>query len=124
MKKLFLIPLLLLSFFSIGTIAQTTSIPDNNFEQALIDLGHDSGPLDGVVPTANISGLTTLNVSSKGISDLTGIEDFTALTALWCTSNNLTNLDVSTNTALTTLNSSSNSLTSLDVSTNTALTIL
>jgi hypothetical protein len=36
--------------------SQTTAVPDVNFEQALIDLGHDSGTPDGMVPTANISG--------------------------------------------------------------------
>ena len=29
-----------------------TSVPDDNFEQALIDAGYDSGALDNVVPTA------------------------------------------------------------------------
>jgi len=51
--------------------AQTTHVPDNNFEQALIDLGYDD-ELDDYVLTANISGVTELIVSSKSISDLTG----------------------------------------------------
>ena len=34
--------------------AQKTYVPDNNFEQALIDLGYDD-VLDDSVPTANIS---------------------------------------------------------------------
>ncbi|MCH7535071.1 MAG: T9SS type A sorting domain-containing protein, partial [Bacteroidetes bacterium] len=58
------------------------------------------------------------------ISDLTGIEAFTALTYLNCQSNSLTSLDVTSNTALTDLNCRSNSLTSLDVTSNTALTYL
>ncbi|MFT4684635.1 MAG: hypothetical protein ACI863_001243 [Flavobacteriales bacterium] len=115
---------LVLFFFSLETTAQTTSIPDPAFEQALIDLGHDSGAIDGVVTTANISSLTSLNFGTKGISSLTGIKDFTALTILYCDSNSLTSLDVISNTALTTLVCRSNSLTSLDVSSNTALTEL
>ena len=39
----------------------------------------------------------------NAISDLTGIEDFSALTYLDCRSNQLTNLDVSFNDALTDL---------------------
>jgi Leucine-rich repeat (LRR) protein len=124
MKNLIFTMFLVLFFFSLETTAQTTSIPDNNFEQALIDLGHDSGAIDGLVTTANISSLTYLDVYNKGISSLTGIEDFTALTTLYCTSNSLTSLDVSSNTALTRLYCSYNSLTSLDVSSNTALTTL
>jgi len=98
-----------------------TYVPDNNFEQALIDLGYDSGALDNVVPTANISGVTSLDVHSKNISDLTGIQDFVALTILKCYSNQLASLDITNNTALTELTSYNNQLTSLDVSNNTAL---
>jgi len=71
-----------------------TLIPDANFEQALINLGYDTGTPDGSVPTANINTVTDLDVSSQNISDLTGIEDFTALTSLNCNYNNLTSEDV------------------------------
>jgi len=113
--------------------AQKTYVPDNNFEQALIDFGYDD-VLDDSVLTANISGVTSLDVGEKEISDLTGIAGFTALTSLSCDQNQLTALDVSGNTALTHLychGSSSNStngvtnqITALDVSNNTALTTL
>ena len=102
-------------------LAQNTYVPDNNFEQALIDLGYDE-TLDDSVLTANISGVTNLDVQTKEISDLTGIEAFTALTSLTCVFNDLTSLDLSSNTALTTLSCNHNQLTSLDVSANTALT--
>ena len=121
MKKLFL--LLLLGFTLVG-FSQTTEIPDPNFEQALIDLGYDTAPINGSVPTANISGVTILDVGNKDITSLTGIEDFTALTDLICFNNQLTSLDVSNNTALTFLSCNENQLTSLDVSNNTALTEL
>ena len=101
--------------------AQKTYVPDDKFEQALIDLGYDTA-LDDSVLTANISGVTTLDVSNKEISDLTGIEAFAALTSLSCHNNKLTSLDVSSNTNLTHLNCDGNQLTSLDVSKNTALT--
>ncbi len=121
MKNLTFIILLLANF---SLFAQNTYVPDDNFEQALIDLGYDSGALDDYVPTANISGVTYLNLSSKNISDLTGIEDFAALTYLFCYHNQLSSLDVSANTALTNLFCPSNQLTSLDVSANSALTYL
>ena len=121
MKKSILILFLGFTLFS---FSQTTEIPDPLFEQALIDLGIDSTPIDGSVPTANISSLTSLNVNNKNISDLTGIEDFTALTILFCHTNQLTSLDVTNNTALTNLNCYGNELTSIDVTNNTALTVL
>ena len=97
-----------------------TYIHDNNFEQALIDLGYDD-TLDDFVLTENIAGLDSLDVSNKEISDLTGIKDFTALTVLNLKSNQLTSLDVTANTALTSLNCENNQLTILDVSSNTSL---
>ena len=100
-----------------------TYVPDDNFEQALIDLGYDD-VLDDYVVTDSINSVTTLNVSNDSISDLTGIEDFTALTNLNCRGNQLTSLDVSSNTALTELTCYANALDSLDVSSNTALTEL
>ena len=117
------LPLLIL-FTPLFSIGQFTAIPDANFEQALIDLGHDTGAPDGQVLTANISGVTTLDVSNDSISDLTGIEGFAALTKLLFWANQLTSLDVTQNTALTYLNCSGNELTSLDVTQNTGLTKL
>ncbi|MBH10297.1 MAG: hypothetical protein CMG74_08110, partial [Candidatus Marinimicrobia bacterium] len=100
-----------------------TYVPDDNFEQALIDLGYDD-VLDDYVATHNIRSVTSLDVSSKSINDLTGIEDFTALTNLQCDDNSLTGLDVSSNTALTVLSCGTNQLTSLELTSNTALTSL
>lgn len=70
--KIFTLALLLIGLLG---FSQQTSIPDANFEQVLIDLGYDS-ILDGYVTTANISGIATLNIEYKRITDLTGIEDF------------------------------------------------
>ena len=103
---------------------QLTMIPDANFEQKLINLGYDNGAINGSVYTALIDTVTNLNLYGSNISDLTGIEDFTALTYLDCEGNQLTSFDVSQNTALTFLNCSTNVITSLDVSQNTALTYL
>ena len=99
-----------------------TYIPDDNFEQALIGLGYDSGLLDDYVPTANISSVTTLSLQNKNIADLTGIEDFSSLERLYLSDNKLTSLDLRQNTKLKILHCQSNQLTSLDISKNTALT--
>jgi len=122
MKTIFSI--LTIVLFSNLITAQTTAIPDPNFEQALIDLGHDNGAIDGVVLTASINSLTYLNVDFYAITDLTGIEDFTSLTELHCYENNLTSLDVTQNTALTILYCEKNQITNLDVSQNVLLTDL
>ena len=99
MKKLLV--LFFLGFTLVGS-SQTTLIPDPNFEQALIDLGYDTAPIYGSVPTANISNVTSLNLVNN-ITDLTGIEDFAALTYLDFRDNQLTSLDVTNNTTLVTL---------------------
>ena len=122
MKKL----LIILFYLPLIGFGQTL-IPDANFEQALINLGYDTGIPNGSVPTANINTVTSLNVGyggpggSSNITDLTGIEDFIALTSLGCSFNQLTSLDVSANTALISLNCQNNSITSLDLSNNTDL---
>ena len=121
MKKI--LPLLIL-FTPLVLFSQFTAIPDANFEQALIDLGHDTGTPDGQVLTANISGIVTLDVQQYGIYQLFGIEDFSALEVLSCGLNPLGNLALTQNTALTYLNCWGSQLTSLDVTQNTALTEL
>ena len=67
----------------IHSYAQTTAIPDPNFEQALIDLGIDKDfTVNGKVANENIENITELKVFDKQISDLTGIEGFIKLNAL------------------------------------------
>lgn len=105
-----------LCFISHLNNAQTTAIPDNNFEQALITLGYDTAPIDGYISTATINSITHLSISNKNISDLTGIEDFTMLTYLNCSFNNLDNLDVSNNTQLTYVNCRYNDIVDLNLS--------
>ena len=89
-----------------------TYIPDDNFEQALIDLGYDN-LLDDSVITSCIDSVTELFVTYSNIDDLTGIEDFSSLKSLNCQNNNLTTLDLSANIALSYLNGSSNPIVEL-----------
>ena len=121
MKKLLYLVLLLCNFLG---YAQYTLIPDVNFEKALIGLGIDSGAIDGRLLTSKISGITSLSVDQKNIFDLTGIQDFVSLTFLNCSTNKLTNLDLSKNTSLSDLSCIANQITNLDLSKNTFLTYL
>ena len=95
-----------------------TLIPDTNFEQKLIDIGIDTDGKNGKVKTASINTQIDLDVRSSSISDMTGIEDFTALKILNCSDNLLTQIDVSKNTALITLFCEKNQLTNLDFAKN------
>ena len=99
MKKLIL--LLFITLVSFGQ-TPTTFIPDDAFEQALIDLGYDD-ELDDYVITQNIDAVTTLEIGWKGISDLTGIEDFQNLIYLDARSNQLNSINISSNVSLETL---------------------
>ncbi|WP_179005828.1 T9SS type A sorting domain-containing protein [Winogradskyella forsetii] len=101
-----------------------TYVPDDNFEQALIDLGYDSGPLNDYVLTANIVNVVSLEVNGNTIADLTGIEDFAALQTLNCSNNAIIELDLSSNSNLLEVDCSDNLLTDLDLTTNIALMTL
>nr|WP_198999646.1 T9SS type A sorting domain-containing protein [Flavobacterium sp. ASV13] len=103
---------------------QYTLIPDVNFENKLIALGIDTGTPDGMVLTSRVSSITELNLYNSNISDLTGIEDFQALTNLNLMSNKIITLDLSENIALTNLNAGYNKLTTLNTSKNVALQYL
>ena len=134
------IKILVLAFFSLALSAysQTTYVPDDNFENYLethnasgsvVAIGDPTSLGNGIanddyVTTAKINTLGYLDVSSQGISDLTGIEGFTALQSLYCGYNQLTDLNVTQNSALLVLSCYHNQLTSLNVSFNYYLSTL
>ncbi|WP_420574668.1 leucine-rich repeat domain-containing protein [Kordia sp.] len=100
-----------------------TYVPNDNFEQALIDLGYDS-VLDNFVTTANINTVEFLDVSNRNITNIVGIEDFAALKTLFAFDNQLTNIDITQNSALEDLSVQNNSLSTLDITQNLALKIV
>ncbi|MGB1307975.1 MAG: T9SS type A sorting domain-containing protein [Oceanihabitans sp.] len=112
-KPLLIIALLCNTFFC---FSQTTYVPGDVFEYWLEfnDMGNGIY-YDDLVLTANINTVTSLNISGLLMYDLTGIEDFAALTHLNASSNQLRSLDLSNNTALTSLDCNSNQLTSLNI---------
>ena len=54
------------------------SIPDTNFEQALIDSGYDDA-LDTYVDFLTVLDITQLDLSNRSITDFSGLEYFTNL---------------------------------------------
>ena len=106
---------------SAGVAIDNNNFPDANFRTIVegFDTNNDSSLSD-----TEIAAVEVINCGNKGISDLTGINHFTALKSLKCFSNQLTTLDLSKNTALKELQCHANFLTKLDVSQNTALTYL
>jgi Leucine-rich repeat (LRR) protein len=105
------------------------NIPDDAFLAALIEIGVDRN-MDGAIGPSEAEKITCLDLSGKGISDLTGIQAFINLDTLTCClgqeveRTNLRVLDVSENRALTYLDCSFGRLTSLDVSKNRSLKVL
>ena len=91
------------------------NIPDDNFLNALIELGVDTNG-DGSISPSEAEAVQSLDVSEKSISDMTGIEAFVNLGSLTCWGNNLSTLDVSNNILLTSLNCSGNQISTLNVS--------
>ena len=110
MKKIFLILICLPNL----VVAQFTYIPDDNFEQALINLGYDF-VLDDNIETIAIDSITTLYINGLGISDLTGIASFISLKNLFCYSNQLLFLNLSNNAQLFEVSCGSNQLTYIDI---------
>ena len=119
MRKLLLISMavLLASLAAhADVVINATNFPDANFRTYL--LGQYPS---GTITTAQLNARDTLNLSSKGISDMTGVQYFTQLKRLDLYSNNLTSINVSANTKLIYLNLGYNKLTSINVESNTVL---
>ncbi len=98
------------------------NFPDENFRTYVSD-NIDTNQ-NGYLDSDEIQAVTSINVSYKGIGNLTGISYFTNLNTLNCEDNNLTALDVSQNKNLRNLYCDYNQLTTLDVSQNTSLSYL
>ncbi|MGY8868169.1 MAG: leucine-rich repeat domain-containing protein, partial [Methylophagaceae bacterium] len=106
---------------------QNVNIPDANFKAYLVGEWYINTNGDSEIQVSEASAYSSMLEVPFGlpnISNITGIEAFTALTGLDCSSIGLTSLDVSNNTALQYLYCSNNNIEILDVSTNIALTEL
>ena len=101
-----------------------TYIPDDNFEQSIIDAGFDDN-LDDYVLTKNISGIVRLGTSeseiklfNKGIQNLIGIDEFKNLKEFSADLNLIDSVDFSKNLNLETISIYYNDIKSIDVSKN------
>ena len=112
-------------FLSVSLFAQNVYIPDANFKAYLVGNAAINANGDTEIQVSEATAFTRrIPLDELGITDLTGIEAFTALTYLICHGNQITSLDVSQNNALIKLYCQENLLTSLDVSQNPTLSIL
>jgi len=111
--------------FSINCNGCFVNIPDANFKTYL--LGNTAINTNGnteIECTEATAFTGAINCTGLNISDLTGIEAFTAIHYLYCVSNQLTTLDLTNNTDLQVVYCFSNSLTSLITPANNTLTVL
>ena len=144
MKKLYTLLFLVYGFIA---NAQIVNIPDANFKAKLLSANASNQvtsmeiPIpdsiyntwtvssyhtidingDGEIQVSEAQAIKWLKVNVSGISSLTGIEAFTNLIYLDCSSNQLTVLDVTQNTQLQMLYCFGNQLTTLDVTQNSQL---
>ena len=95
------------------------SIYDNAFLAYLLENFDTDG--DGKMSNIEVKNVTEIDCSELGIVSLDGISQFTNLTSLTCSGNQLTALDVSSNSLLTTLICDYNQIDRLDISQNAKL---
>lgn len=100
-------------------LLNSTTVPDATFRNFLIEMF----PKKYITEDAAAK-VFDMNLASKGIASLTGIEYFPNLITLDCSFNSLQQLSVTKNTFLTTLKCNNNKLTELNISKNTSLSTL
>ena len=88
------------------------NFPDDNFRDIVVDYDEYD---DEILYDYEIKYIRYMDLTDEGISDLTGIQYFSALEQLYCNGNQLTSLDVSYMKNLVELNCSNNLLTELNV---------
>ena len=116
-------------------VPANSNFEDNTFYSCVVDAYNGNHPDNKKAYTDNLTdeelaSITSLYCQGYNYSDddkitsTKGIEKLTGLEYLELYSNQLTNIDISSNTSLTNLNLSGNQLTNIDVSKNTSLTYL
>lgn len=100
----------------------TADFTDDNFKAEVYKCIGKTAP-DAIYDT-DVANIRQLVVDEKGISDLSGIENFTSLLALSCNTNELTTLDVTSLPQLKVLYCSNNDLTDLKVQGNLKLELI
>ena len=96
-----------------------TNFPDEAFRQYVAD--NFDKDKDGALNQTERNAVKEIRISNSGCTSLQGLKYFSKLTDLFCSDNNLTELDVSENPELKRLICYNNSLTSLNLNKNTKL---
>ncbi len=124
MKTLYLVIFL---FTNIAVHTQIVNIPDQNFKNTLVNYPIADIDGDGLyneyvdtnndneIQVSEAEAVLGLNVSSRNIRSLEGIQSFLNLVVLNCKSNQLSNLNITQNLQLTSLYCSYNQLSSLNI---------
>ena len=98
-----------------GVAVDTFNFPDKNFRDVVKTFDTDD---NNILSDTEIAAVKKIDCKGRAITNLKGIEYFTALEYLYCHDNELTELDLRRNTKLKELNCSTNRLTVLDLSQN------
>lgn len=93
--------------------------PDDNLRAAVVELLDTNS--NGSISASEVQAAKRIDVSGRRIGSLNGLEFFTDTTALICSGNELTEIDISVFEHLTTLDCSDNRLESIDLSLNPTL---
>ena len=96
-----------------------TNFPDEAFRQYVAD--NFDKDKDGALNQTERNAVKEIRINNSGYTSLQGLKYFSKLTDLFCSDNNLTELDVSENPELKRLICYNNSLTSLNLNKNTKL---
>ena len=96
-----------------------TNFPDGAFRQYVAD--NFDKDKDGALNQTERNAVKEIRINNSGCTSLQGLKYFSKLTDLFCSDNNLTELDVSENPELKRLICYNNSLTSLNLNKNTKL---
>jgi len=91
MKKT--LSLIIICFFNFIMNAQIINFPDVNFKNKLITLGIDTNN-DGDIQNSEALTVTTLQIGGSNISNLEGLHYFSNLTALYCSNNLVTQINL------------------------------
>ena len=98
-----------------GVAVDMFNFPDKNFRDVVKTFDTDD---NNILSDTEIAAVKKIDCKGRAITNLKGIEYFTALEYLYCYDNELTELDLRRNTKLKELNCSTNRLTVLDLSQN------
>ena len=98
-----------------GVAVDTFNFPDKNFRDVVKTFDTDD---NNILSDTEVAAVKKIDCKGRAITNLKGIEYFTALEYLYCYDNELTELDLRRNTKLKELNCSTNRLTVLDLSQN------